>query len=75
MLRFTLHNQIKGKNMIDELIEHFGSRKALYEALGVTRQCLSQYEKRGFIAAKQAIKIEEITNGKFKAKDLLSIKC
>ena len=70
VLTFALLKQIKGENMIDKLIEHFGSRKALYEALGVTRQCLSQYEKRGYLPAKRAIEIEAITKGKFKAKDI-----
>jgi len=56
--------------MLDKLIEHFGSRKALYEALGVSRQALFQYEQQGYLPAARAIEIETITKGKFKAKDI-----
>ena len=57
--------------MMNKLIEHFGSRKELYEALGVTRQALSQFEKLGGLPATRAIEIEQLTNGKFKASDLI----
>ncbi len=57
--------------MLDKLIKYYGSRKALYEALCVTRQALSQYEAQGYLPAARAIDIEQKTKGKFKAKDLI----
>jgi len=57
--------------MFNELIEYFGSRKALYEALGITRQALFQFEAQGYLPAVRAIEVEKITEGKFKAGDLI----
>jgi len=57
--------------MFKELIEHFGSRKAFYDELGVTRQALFQYEAQGYLPGLRAIEIEQKTNGKFKAADLV----
>lgn len=57
--------------MFKELIEHFGSRRALHDELGVTRQALSQYEAQGYLPGLRAIEIEQKTNGKFKAADLV----
>jgi DNA-binding XRE family transcriptional regulator len=57
--------------MFKELIEHFGSRKALCNELGVTRQALCQYEAQGYLPGLRAIEIEQKTKGKFKAADMV----
>ena len=55
---------------ITMLVEHFGSKAELARALGIERQNLTQWVDKG-IPPIQAVKIEMITNGKFKAVDLV----
>ncbi|MCP4802269.1 MAG: hypothetical protein GY891_05340 [Bacteroidetes bacterium] len=57
--------------MFKELIEHFGSRKALCNELDVTRQALCQYEAQGYLPGLRAIEIEQKTDGKFKAAEMV----
>ncbi len=57
--------------MFKELIEHFGSRKALCNELDVTRQALCQYEAQGYLPGLRAIEIEQKTGGKFKAAEMV----
>lgn len=56
---------------MDKLIEHFGSQYRLSKELRVTRAYVSQWVKAGKVPPLQAIKIEEITDGKFRAVDLI----
>ena len=58
-------------NAITRAIEHFGSQEKLAKALGVSQGAVSQYatgQKRP--SAEVAIRLEEITQGHFKADDL-----
>ena len=52
------------------LVEHFGSKADMARRLGIERQNLTYWASAG-IPAIQAVKIEMITNGKFKAVDLV----
>lgn len=53
-----------------QLIKHFGSQTALAKILNVDRAAVSQWLVSG-IPPKRAIEIEELTQGKFKAVDLV----
>lgn len=60
-------NRVKLLNL---LVAEFGGSKAkLAEALGVSKAGVSHYFKIGGLTALAAIKIERITEGKFKAVD------
>ena len=43
--------------------QHFGNRRKLAEALGITSQAVSQWAKRGQIPEGVAYKLQVITNG------------
>ena len=58
-------------NVFDELIKHFGSLNKLAGELDVTSVAVNQWFKAQAIPAYRAIQIESMTNGKFKAKDLI----
>lgn len=45
---------------------HFGNRRKLAEALGITTQAVSQWVRRGRIPEGIAYKLESITNGALK---------
>lgn len=63
-----------GNKMLNELIKYYGTRKALQEVLNITRQALSQHIALGYLPPGRAIEIEVLTEGKFKAKDLIKNK-
>jgi DNA-binding transcriptional regulator YdaS (Cro superfamily) len=52
-----------------KIISHFGTQAALARALGVSRVAVTLWKTEG-IPSHQAIKIERITGGKFKAVDI-----
>lgn len=56
---------------IDRLVSHFGGQFRLAGALNVSSAAVSMWVKDGKIPPMRAIQIEEITKGKFKAKDLV----
>ena len=56
---------------MDELIEYFGSQKKLANALKVDRAAVCQWVSAGVVPPLRAIQIEEMTNGDFKARDLV----
>ena len=60
--------------MLNELIKYYGTRKALQEVLNITRQGLWQHIALGYLPPSLAIQIEVLTEGKFKAKDLIKNK-
>lgn len=53
------------------VIEHFGSSNKLAGALDVSSAAVSQWLDNGYFPPLRAIQIEEITKGKFKAKNLI----
>lgn len=55
---------------LDMLIEHVGGQSELARFLGVTRQSVYEWKKRGRISATAAIQAEKLTNGTFKKEDL-----
>ena len=57
--------------MFKELIDYFGSRSAMAESLGVSRQAIAQFEAQGYLPAGRAIEVEEISGGKYKARNLI----
>lgn len=55
---------------MEKIIEHFGSKVALAKALGVDPAAVSWWLQNG-LPAFRAIQIEMVTQGKFKARDIL----
>ena len=53
------------------LVEYFGSRKAIYTQMNITRQAFSHYEVQGFFPPARAMEIEDLSDGRFKARDLI----
>lgn len=62
----------KNNKQVDRLIDYFGSQKSAAEALGIVAMAVSHWRKRG-VSAKQALRIEKITGGQIKAKDLVGV--
>ena len=58
-------------SVFDEIVKFFGSRKQICDVLGVTRQGWYAYEQQGYLPGKRAIEIEDLSEGRFKAKDLI----
>lgn len=56
--------------MLDEIIKHFGTQAKLAGALGITPVAVTHWKTHG-ISARQAIEIERLTKGKFKAIDII----
>lgn len=52
---------------IDSVIQHFGSSKALQDALGVTKAAISQWRASGIPNLRQ-FQIQALTGGKFSPK-------
>ena len=55
----------------EEVVEHFGNQANLARKLNVTRQAITLWKTAGGIPAGNAVQIEKITCGKFKAVDLV----
>ena len=55
----------------EKVVEHFGSQANLARELGVTRQAITLWKVLGAIPPGNAVEIERITNGKFKAVNLV----
>lgn len=55
---------------ISELVDYFGSQSTLAGVLGITKQSVSQWVSQGYMPVRQAMKVEKVTDGKFKAIDL-----
>lgn len=63
---------MENEKTIQKLVEHFGSKSELARQLGIERQNIAYWIKEG-VPAIQAVKIEMMTNGKFKAIDLVGL--
>ena len=59
---------------LQEIFKHFGSQNKLAGILDVSTQAISHWKKKGCVPYKQAIEIEVLTEGKFKAVDLVAKK-
>ena len=57
-------------SQLKALIEWAGTQKALSEKLGESTQTVSNWVARGRISATAALKVEELTNGEFKASEM-----
>jgi hypothetical protein len=57
-------------NIVRAVAAHFGSIKNMAEALGVTYVAAYGYISNEEMPAAQAVKVERLTDGKFKAVDL-----
>ncbi len=68
----SIAEQIKDMEsaQLDLLIEHVGGQSELARFLGVSRQSVSEWKKRGRISATAAIEAERLTDGAFKKEDL-----
>jgi DNA-binding transcriptional regulator YdaS (Cro superfamily) len=58
------------KKELDRLLAWVGSRKRLADELGVTRQAVFDWIKRGRISASMAIEVEKRTDGLFTKESL-----
>lgn len=57
--------------VIQKAISHFGSQTAIAEKLGVKQSAVSQWLNNSCqISVNNALKIEKLTNGQFRAVDL-----
>ena len=56
--------------MLEQIIEHFGGKLALANALGVSPPAVSLWCQIGRMPPRRAIQIEQMTNGKFRAVDI-----
>lgn len=59
--------------MFEQIIAFFGSRSELARRLNVDRSAVTQWANDGLPAAR-AIEIEQISNGAFKAVDIVGAK-
>ena len=57
--------------MIHEIIQRFGSQVELARQLGVTQAAVAQWVSDERIPPYRAIQIERITDGQFKAVDII----
>lgn len=57
--------------LIEEIITHFGSRAKLARLLEVDRSAVTQWCNDNAFPPKRAIQIEVLSEGKFKAKDII----
>lgn len=57
--------------MIKLVVEHFGSQSELAKALGVSRSAVTQWCEIGAFPPQRCFEIEKVSNGKFKARDLI----
>lgn len=57
--------------MIQEIIKHFGNQAKLAKKLGIGRAAVNHWSIRGIIPPNRAIQIEKLTEGKFKAIDIV----
>lgn len=58
----------------ENVIKHFGNQSKLALALGVTRQAVALWKADGSIPPGNAVQIERLTKGEFKAVDLVAKK-
>ena len=58
---------------LDEVLGYFGTQSALAEVLGVDRAAVAQWKIDGLPPAR-AIQIEALTDGAFKAVDIVGLK-
>lgn len=56
--------------MYEDILKHFGGAAKLASMLGVSTPAVSQWRHNG-ISAACAIEIERLSNGKFKAVDII----
>ena len=56
---------------LDTLIKYFGNQAALADVLGVTQVAVHFWVKEDALPPLRAIQIENMTNGLFKASDLV----
>jgi DNA-binding transcriptional regulator YdaS (Cro superfamily) len=54
-----------------QMIAHFGCQSDLARELNVTRSAISQWRRRKRIPPAHAVKIERLSDGEFKAVDLV----
>ena len=58
------------REQLEKLIAYAGSMSALAVLLDTSAQVVSGWLSRGRISATAALKVEEFTNGKFKASEM-----
>ena len=59
---------------IHDLIAHFGSRRIMAQALGISYVCVGAWVQRGGVSELATYKIEKATFGKYKADTIVLTK-
>lgn len=59
--------------MFEQIINYFGDATKMAQAMGVSRQAVTFWEKAGF-PARKAVELEILTEGKFKAVEVTGCK-
>ena len=59
--------------MLEDIFLFFGGQSALADKLGVDKSAVSQWKSEG-VPAFRAVQIEKLSNGKFRAVDILKCK-
>jgi hypothetical protein len=57
--------------LMDDVIDWFGSRAIIAKTFGVSRAAVTQWCQSGMFPAMRAIQIEQLSEGRFKALDLM----
>lgn len=57
--------------MIEQIVEWFGSKSKMARSLGVDRSAVTHWVNKGSLPAYRAIQIEMMSNGKFRAVDIM----
>ncbi|NWK64314.1 helix-turn-helix domain-containing protein [Acinetobacter sp. SwsAc3] len=58
------------QNLIEEVVDHFGSQRKTALALGITQPTVNHMLSTGMVSVEVALKIQKKTNSKFLALDL-----
>ena len=80
MLSYVQQSQQRSRNMkkienrlFEEIVDFFGSRSLMADALGLNRSHISLWLRRGAIPSTRAIQIETLSNGLFTARSILGV--
>lgn len=59
--------------MIEDIIKWFGSKSKMARRLGVDRSAVTHWQQKGSLPPMRAIQVERISDGKFRAVDIMEV--